>query len=469
MLNKTLQLGIAAVLATSGVASTLDIQDPRAVVEAVDQDSEKVIEVLTLEDAIDYGLKNDFNLLELDYALKSIESGQTGLENNYIDLRDEIRRLDNTIKDLNDQINKVNDEIKKIDEALKNLDEEVETASNGTDDSGSNGNGGNEKPPTKEELEVIKNQLVAQKGMLEEQKKVLDAQLQNLRQTRRDVLNKIDELKTEKIILPYSQEQLKESIKLTITSQFTGLLMVEEQFQLLEKTIATQEKQFAHMKRQFELGIISRADYDRAKRELTKLESQLAQVEKQFINDMAVFTLNIGIDYHPGLTLEKPKLIDQPKLVKQTKSTEKLIEESYNMKTALENLNLARQKRDRVYADGHAAKYEKEQADIDVELKLLNISKLKVDGEKAIVELYHNVEKQYHALKDAEKEVEYAKEDFKNMKKRYDIGVISRADYELSEMNVTQALFNYEMEKYNYYLLLQQVNLLEAGVLPLQS
>lgn len=420
MFNKTIHLGIAAVLAASGVASALDSDPKEPVEEVVDEEianflPEPVyVQTLTLDDAIEYGLNSDLTLMDIEFQLKMFESTQGGLEADYEDLQE-------TIKDLEDQM----DRLRRIQRELG-------------------------------------QRTFQERYMIQEQIKELEEMMENLENT-------IEKMKSDNTVFRYNQEEAIEAIKMSITSQFMAIKLKEEQLDFIEKTLATQEKRVADLKRQYELGVISKVDYDQATREIAKLESQIEQLEEQIVSETAVFALKIGVEYHPDLTLRKPNLNRHLVLVEQTIPTNELIEQSYNMKVAKENLEWARKERDRIHADKDATKYEKEQADIDVELKLLNISKLKVDGEKAIVELYHNVEKQYHALKDAEKEVEYAKEDFKNMKKRYDIGVISRADYELSEMNVTQALFNYEMEKYNYYLLLQQVNLLEAGVLPLQS
>lgn len=418
-MNKTISLGIAAFLAASGVASALDGSYKEPVEEIVDEELENfmpepiLVYTLSLDDAIEYGLNSDFSLMELDYTLKNLESLKAGAEADYEDLQD-------TVEDLEDTM----DRLRKIQRELGQR--------------------------TFQERYAIQEQIKQLEEYIEE---IEDA---------------IEEMEKGQIVpISINQEEAEEAIKLQIISQFMTLKMTEEQLQFTKQTLATQEERVAHLKRQYELGVIPRTDYDVAKRELTSLESQIAQTEDQLVHDTAVFALNIGIEYHPDLTLEKPMLDDQLELVEQTIPTEELIEQSFAMKAAQANLAWAREQRDKVYEDEDSTEHEREQADIAVEVELMNISKLRVDSQNAINELYANVEQQYRALKDAENEVAYAEEDFEHMKQRYKIGVISKADYELSEINLTQASFNYEMEKYTYFLLLQQVALLEAGVIPI--
>lgn len=417
LMNKTISLGIAAMLAASGVMSALGTDGNNQVPdEQIDQELEDfmpepiLVYTLNLDDAIEYGLNSDFSLMNLQYQLDNLESIQAGTEEDYEDLQD-------TIEDLEDMM----DDLRKIQRELG-------------------------------------QRTFQERYAIQEQLKELDELMETLEDS-------IEELKSGNVTLRYNKEAAEEAMKLSIISSFTNLKKMEEQINFTKQTLDTQKQRVDNLKRQYELGAIPRTEYETAKREVTTLESQMVQLEDQLKSNTAVFALNIGIEYHPELKLEKLN-IDQLELVEQEIETEELIENSFDMKVAKENLEYARSQRDKVYDDKDSSKHDKEQAEIAVEQKLLEITQLRVDGKNKIDSLYSNVKLQHQALKDAENEVAYAKEDFENMKKRFEIGVISKADYELSEMSLTQATFNYEMEKYNYYLLLKQVELLEAGVIP---
>src|SRR5699024_5069480 len=103
--------------------------------------------------------------------------------------------------------------------------------------------------------------------------------------------------------------------------------------------------------------------------------------------------------------------------------------------------------------------------DIAVELAIVELAETKRDAERTITELYTDISSQYYSIEDAERELQYAKADISDLKKRYNIGVISKQDYELANMQLTQDEIGLKLETYHYYLLTKQADLLEAGVI----
>src|SRR5699024_8640655 len=135
------------------------------------------------------------------------------------------------------------------------------------------------------------------------------------------------------------------------------------------------------------------------------------------------------------------------------------------MKIAEEKLELELYNQEQIYEDKDADKFDEEQADIAVELAHIEIAETKRDAQRAISELYMNIRNQYYNVEDATREIGYSKEDLEKMKKRYEIGIISRDDYESSKMQLTQAEMTLQLELYQYSLLTKQADLLESGVI----
>ncbi|BDH60680.1 hypothetical protein MTP04_08100 [Lysinibacillus sp. PLM2] len=48
----------------------------------------------------------------------------------------------------------------------------------------------------------------------------------------------------------------------------------------------------------------------------------------------------------------------------------------------------------------------------------------------------------------------------------FDLGLLSKQEFDAANTPVTQAEFNYQNAKYQYYLVTKQIELIEAGVIP---
>ena len=93
------------------------------------------------------------------------------------------------------------------------------------------------------------------------------------------------------------------------------------------------------------------------------------------------------------------------------------------------------------------------------------LEQLKLDAAASIRQLYYDVEDGYQAILDAERELKFAMEDDKSLQRRYQLGLVSRANYELASIRVDQAQLSLDLAKDAYFLATKKVDLLEAGVI----
>lgn len=417
-MKKGTALGLALLLAIPSMSSVALADGVEEVVEngelVEDADSEEVIEEielelidsLSLETVLELALEDNYNLLLLNYQLELLESQTGGTNKNYSETAFDIRDLERTKKRLQK--------------------------------SGSSG--------TFAERLQIQNQLEALQDKID---MVEDA---------------LDKVESGQISLIYSEEEAKANIKMATTATYTQLLIAAEQQELKKKALKVKEKEVAKKKRQYDLGVLSRDDHSKELREIERQEIQLELDKKEWDKNLAEFTLDLGVVYHPDLTLQ-PLNLDELKLVEQQLTTPELIENSFKYKSQVEAIELAEKQRVRVHDDKDSESYDKTQADLSVKIEKEKLEQLKLSAVTSIRQLFYDVEDGYQAILDAERELKFAQEDHKTLKRRFELGLVAYVDYELASIRVDQAELARDVAKESYFLMTKKVELLEAGVL----
>lgn len=406
-------VGLALLLAMPGyavVAHADELEEP--VAEEIVEDGEaqddiefEKINKLTLDDALERALNENSSLMLLKYQLEIIENQEGGTSKDLRDLRFDIRDLE-----------RMRDRLRKL------------------------------PTNTFQERYAIQQQL-------ESLEDVIDA-----------LEEALEQIKSGKVTLSYTEEEARANIQMGTTATYMQLLMAKEERALKENVLKTKEREVNALKRRYELGLASYHDYQVELREIERLQTEIAQADKQWQQEMAAFALSLGIVYHPDLELE-PVRLGTLELVTQEKETEELVKNLFKYKRQEEKIRLAEYMRDRVYSDDDSTTYEKNEADLQVKVEKETLEQIKLDAETAIQQLYYEVEKGYQDMLNAEREWRYAQDDMKALERRYALGVVSKLQYELAQVQLEQAKFAYEMAKQAYFLKTKQVELLELGVI----
>ncbi|MBY0221638.1 MULTISPECIES: TolC family protein [Sporosarcina] len=293
-------------------------------------------------------------------------------------------------------------------------------------------------------------------------------QIQNQLEALQDKIDAVEaaleQMESQQVSLIYTEEEAKENIKMAATASYVKLLMTAEQQELQKKALEVKEKEVAIKKRQYDLGILSRDEHSKELREIERQETQLALDKKDWDQELAEFTFDLGVVYHPELKLE-PLDLDELELVEQQTETQELIENTFKYKSQVTAIELAEKQRTRVYDDEDSKTHDKNEADLKVKIEKEKLEQLKTNGAVTIRQLFYDVEDGFQDIRDAERELKFAKEDDKTLKRRYELGLVSRADYELAGIRVDQAQLKLDLAKESYFLLTKNVELLEAGVI----
>lgn len=425
-LKKNLTLGLALLLAIPSMSSVvladesekvqsketmeeegleLELEDGEELDEEEEIEEElELLDSLSLEKALELALEDNFSLLLLNYQLGLIDAQVGGANKNYGETAFDIRDLERTKKRLQKASGSFADRI------------------------------------------GVQNQLEA----LEKQIKAVE--------------DALEQVKTGKVTLTYSEEEARESIKMATIASYTQLLMAKEQQELKVKALNTKEKEVAVMARQYDLGVISRNAHETELREIERQKTQIEVAEKEWNEELAEFTIDLGVTYHSKLSLQELDLSGL-KLLEQETETEELIENLFKYKSQVEKIALAEFKQEHVYSDKDSDQYDKSQADFNLKIEKESLEKLKVDAAASIRQMYYDMEDGYQAIEDAERELKFAKEDFQTLKRRYELGIIPQINYELASIGMDQAELTRDLAKKSYFLITQKISLLEAGVL----
>ena len=405
-MKRTVGVGLAFLLGISSVSNVVSADTGVSNEEIVEEEVVEfdVIKEITLDMAIDRALNDSASLMLLKYQLDLINSQEAVVAKDYRDIRIDVRDLERDFDDLRGQEGSF------------------------------------------QERYAIYNQL-----------DVFGDTLIQLEQA-------IEQLKTGKVTLQYSEAEARESIKMGTIAAFTQFKMTEDQLDLQKQAVSVKEKEVAAMKRQYELGLVSRDTYNTALRELDIQKSDIEQLEKNTYQEVVEFALDLGIVFTEGFTLVDPDLSDL-QLVTQEKTTDELVKNSFQYKSQLEAISLAEFTRDQVYEDDDSDVYEKNEADINVQVEKQKLSQLELRLKESVRQLYYEAEDGYQAVLDAERDLKNAEEDYQKLERRYQVGLVSRVNYENAAISVEQARVAQQKEKKSYFMLTKQIEMVEAGVI----
>lgn len=503
-MKKNLTISLAAVLAMGSVTPAVVAAAPISPIDDMivakkdnkkDKEEERFVEKvhveeLTIEEAIRYGLNSAYSLMELEYTIENlrlqermVEDQLDVAESSYESAQREITEINKYLEATSQDTVTINisEEVKNLRESLKSL--EIDPSQLEPVPGGDGEDAGSSEPNIPDPNARLNQQIQYLVGFLdntmkyvEEYEKIqeIEAKKQRLAALKSSVSslyfqvkqleNNLDNLDIQRTQMFNNRVQAREQMKLPIMSQFIGLLLTEDQLEFMKHTLETQQTQSNAMKTRFELGLVSRKDYEKNEREISDLQTQIAELEKQLKHDKAVFATTIGITYDEDFQLVRPEL-GEVKLIQQQTPTEELIKKSFDMVNARTELRIRQDALDDYDDEENRTRDGERIRENEVEVAKLKMEALEVELTNAISNTFHQVQKQYQALKDAEKDLEEAKSDNQDLQLYFDLGLLSKLEFDAANTSVKQAEFNYNSAKYQYYLLSKQIELMENGVI----
>lgn len=417
----------------------------------------KDLKVLTLEDVLKRGLENDRSLTLLEYQLESSK-------NQILSTEDDKRDTQKDIKDYEDKL----DDLKEERDRLTGQDRIIN---------------GQERIGIQDGIEALEDAM-------------------------KSLEKAIEALKSGQVTLQLQTEGAKEGMTLQLTSTYVNLLSLQDQIQFIKKSIQSADDKVKKAERLYEYDTGSKDDIDQAKRARLNLEKQLEQKEKDYYYNLAALTFDIDVNYNPDVALtrvetkiqdadtvlataianaterakknadvsEKGNKAEQADTIKEeivdeskdntdinANDYEILIESTFKMMEAKEELELAKYNRDEVYKDDDSDQYDKQAEDYNVKIAEEQIIQLHEQLTKKIDSLNHNIKTSKFNYEEAVRKLEDAEKDIQNLEKKYQLGVIAKYDYEQAKLQLDELNLNVAMAKTNYFLVQQSIEALGKG------
>lgn len=479
-------MSIAAMLALNSTIPAVYAEAPDKLAangkKEDEQPTRPVVETLTLQDAIKYGMESDFSLMEIEYAIEELKITEDQVDENYDDVDFTLDGLHRQSEALQIQleaekaatadtvtVDSANVKIDNFDKKIKSLvdvlallsDEEVQKIINSAEGAGD--------PATVlngllVNIEKFMKEYKVLEQSTEQKMTALREQIYSMTQTYESLEATLEQLDISLRATYNSRSKMFQAIPLSITSTYFSILKTEEQLALTKASYENEQKNQKAAQVKYELGILSKKDYDKAVREFSDLEKNIALLEKNLKNSKATFALTIGIAYSDDYQLVKPEL-NEVKLLTQQMKAEDIIVKNFDMVSAKYNLKIAEDNLEYVEDKDNATREEEKQAKLDIEQAKLAIEKLQNSLEKSIPTMFFQVEAQYKAVQDAAQALQVAKDEVADIEVYFNLGVISKIQYEASSLMVQQAEMAYTNALYDYYMLEKKVEAMYEGVI----
>lgn len=487
-MKKGFTMSVATMLALSSTIPAVYAEAPDKLAANDKKEDEQpvrpVVETLTLQDAIKYGMESDFSLMEIEYAIEELKITEDQVDENYDDVELNLDGLNTQYKALEEQlaqekatattsdattvdtakvtIPNFQNKIESLVEILSLLsNEEVQKIINNDTEAG---NPATVLTSLLSNVEKFMKEYKVLEPTTEQQLRDTIKQIATLNQTYETLEATLEQLDTSIRATYNSRSKMFKAIPISITSTYFGILKTEEQLALTKASYANEQKTLKAAQVKFELGLLSKKDYDKAVREFSDLEKNIALLEKNLKNSKKTFALTIGIAYNDDYKLVKPEL-NEVKLLAQEVTTEELITKNFDMVSAKYNLKIAKDNLEYVEDKDNATREEEKQAKLDIDQANLAITKLQNNLQKSIETTFFQIEAQYKAVQDAAQALQVAKDEVADIQVYYDLGIISKIQYEASSLMVQQAEMAYTSALLDYYMLQEKVEAMYEGVI----
>ncbi|PTQ53812.1 MAG: Outer membrane protein-like protein [Hydrogenibacillus schlegelii] len=399
---------------------------------------ESVFRSLTLQQAIDRAIFIDRNKRILEYALKNLDLNKKDLE----DARDD---LDDARAELNNAINAQWSMILNYAEAARQ--------GKATD------------PP----IDVLDRQLQE----MEKQRDNLDYQKDTLDET-------LDELKLQRKKLELQDAELREAITLAVTQLYTGLLSLNDNIRLLEDNLDQKKKDLAAVTAKENIGMASKEEIDKKEREVTDAERTLSNVRIQYHKLLGQFLYLLDIPFNPDIRLE-PVSLPGAATVNMPGDVEALAAQTFKMQQAELDRRLAKQQYDFAkeqerknnpeYYNRDKDRYttKKKQAENEWLSKDEQWQNTRRDVLTAIENLYREAKDAEEAYLRARQKWAEASRDKDSLRTRYELGFVSKHDYDAYQLAVMKAQTEMDAAKYRYFVALAKLDALKRGYVDLSG
>lgn len=267
-----------------------------------------------------------------------------------------------------------------------------------------------------------------------------------------------DQAGNEAVNTSFQQKEVKEGIQLQETALYAQILSQQKQVALLEDYQSVLKKDLEAAKVLNELGMSSQEDIRTLEKALNKQKDDVKTARSNCNLALVQLSFDIGIEYNPNLKVAEIADLDQNVFVRS--NTEELLNGSYQMQIANQNLNGAIiEKQDTDIKN----RYQEDTLYTNIDIAKEKILQARIDLSKKIENTYNDAQNAYYALQTELRNNGDIKKDYEKMAQRFDAGVVSRHDFDKFSFKLRQSETMLALAKLKYYVLTKKISAMENG------
>lgn len=261
-------------------------------------------------------------------------------------------------------------------------------------------------------------------------------------------------------------ENLTEGLGLTLTSSYMNILLLQEEMDFTKKSLQSAINEVGKNQQLYNLGRLTKEALSKAEIARDNTGKQLKEQEKNYDRALAAFSSDIGVAYNPNIVI-KPVEFEAVDF-EMPADFSFLVDQSFKMRRAQKSLESAILNRDSVYeeyeeGDSDVTIYDKENQDYQVKIAEEMVASTKGNIENAIKQLYDKAEDSYSSYEEAVQQLEVKRKEMDGLQIRYNLGRISKYDYEQAQIGLAAAELNVYKAKVQNYTIQQSIAALQKG------
>ncbi|MGE7664340.1 TolC family protein [Ureibacillus composti] len=276
---------------------------------------------------------------------------------------------------------------------------------------------------------------------------------------RDQLLDQLEQLELQKPMSEIQIASTKEGVQTLVTSRYVQLLALQDQIELSKQLLQWLEEDLKVLKLKNEVGLVSKTEVRNLEREMESLASKIDDTQSTYDDELLKLLVDLNIPYSENITLADIENIEVAQVVKPAE-IKTLIDNSYTMKTTTKNVEVAELNLKQNWYSGTAGR---QTYQIQVDIAKEQVTQSEKELTNSINSLYDQADTIYESYQDAQRELSYLEEDQNRLRIQYEVGLISKVDYEKINRSVAQKEAQLEQLKYNYFMTQKQIEAAQRG------
>jgi len=277
--------------------------------------------------------------------------------------------------------------------------------------------------------------------------------------SRDQLLDLLEQLGPKKELSEMQMASTKEGVQTLVTSRYVQLLALQDQIELSKQSLEWLEEDLKVLKLKNEVGLVSKTDVRNLEREMESLASKIDDTQATYDDELLKLLVDLNIPYSENITLADIETIEVAQVEKPAE-IKTLIDNSYTMKTATKDVEVAELNLKQNWYSGTAGR---QTYQIQVDIAKEQVTQSEKELTNSINSLYDQADTIYESYQDVQRELSYLEEDQNRLRIQYEVGLISKVDYEKINRSVEQKEAQLEQLKYNYFMVQKQIEAAQRG------